>query len=119
MTTATMQVIATIKAEPRFGPDGMSLWRLTGLSPGKTPAWFRRIVQRDFSGHFNAEWFDHHARDGEVLAVEPYHLTDDSLRDLLVFADRYSLDVSISATSQHYPTRTLSIFLKPRDEKPA
>jgi hypothetical protein len=111
---ATTSVLAVVKAEARFGPEGMVLWRLGGLKPGKTPAWFRRIVQRDFSGHFNAEWFDHHAQDGEVLAVEPYHLTDDSLRDLLAFADRYSLTVSISATSQHFPTRTLSIFLTPQ-----
>jgi hypothetical protein len=115
MTTAAMQVIATIKAEPRFGPDGMSLWRLTGLSSGKTPAWFRRIVQRDFNGSFNADWFDHHAKSGEALIVEPYDLGEGSLRDLVAFAGKYHLGISISAITHHFPTRTLSISLTPKD----
>jgi hypothetical protein len=114
MTTATMQVIATIKAEPRFGPDGMSLWRLTRLSPGKTPAWFRRIVDRDFDGSFNADWFDHHAKDGERLVVEPYDVSHEELRDILAFADKYALNVSISAITFHFPTRTVAITFIPR-----
>jgi hypothetical protein len=119
MTTATMHVIATIKAEPRFGPEGMSLLRLGGLSPGKMPAWFRRIVERDFGGQFNPDWFDHHASAGDSLVVEPYNVTEDSLRDLLAFADRYGLSLSVSGISQHYPTRTLSIFLTPQERKAA
>jgi hypothetical protein len=115
--SATTHIIATVKAECRFGPEGMSLVRLGGLSPGKMPAWFRRIVQRDFGGCFNAEWFEHHARAGDSLAVEPYQLSDDSVRDLLAFTDRYSLSVSFSGMSGHYPTRTFSVFLKPRAEK--
>jgi hypothetical protein len=113
--SAPTRVIATVKAESRFGPDGMSLWRLGGISLGKTPAWFRRIVERDYAGRFDADWFDHYAQAGEALVVEPYDLNDDSLRDLVAFADRHALSVSISATSQHYPTRTLSVFLMPRD----
>ena len=115
----SIRVIATIKAERRFGPEGMSLLRLAGVSPGKLPRWFQTIVARDFSGHFNAEWYDHPARDGDSLLVEPYDLTDESLRDLLAFADRYGLQVSISATSHHYPTRTLAVFLMPRAESRA
>ena len=41
------RVITTIKAERRFGPEGMSLWRLTGVSPGRMPAWFRKIVDSE------------------------------------------------------------------------
>lgn len=109
-------VIATVKAEPRFGPEGMNLVRLGGLSVGKQPSWFRRIVQRDFDGRFDAEWFDHHARTDDSLVVEPYGLSDESLRHLLAFADRYRLSVSISATSHHFPTRSLAVFLTPREE---
>jgi hypothetical protein len=112
-------VIATVKAEARFGKEGISLLRLGGLSVGKLPSWFRRIIDRDFGGRFNADWFDHHARAGNALVVEPYDLTDDSLRDLLAFADRYRLSVTISATSQHFPTRTLAVFLIPREEAKA
>jgi hypothetical protein len=110
------RVIATLKAEARFGDEGMSLVRLGGLSVGKLPAWFRRIRDRDFSGQFNADWFDHHARAGDALVVEPYHLDAESMRDLLAFADRYSLSVSVSGTSSHYPTRTIAIFIEPREE---
>jgi hypothetical protein len=108
------RVIASIKAEPRFGPEGMELWRLKGLRPGRTPAWFRKIIDRDFDGHFNADWFDHHAQDGEALISEPYGLCHDDLREILAFADKYALNVSISATSHHFPTRTVSVALKPR-----
>jgi hypothetical protein len=111
----TIKVIATIKAEARFGPEGMSLWRLGGLSVGKLPSWFRRIVERDFAGRFSADWFDHHARAGDALVVEPYGLSDGDLRDLLAFAGKYGLNVSISATSAHFPTRTVAVFLTPRE----
>jgi hypothetical protein len=114
--SATIRVITTVKAESRFGRDGMSVWRLDGLRPGRTPGWFRRIVERDFGGQFRPDWFDHHGRDGDALVCEPYGLSDESLRDLLTFADRYALTVTVSATSQHYPTRTLAIFLTPRNE---
>ena len=112
----TTRVIANLKAESRFGQEGMTLWRLDGLSPGKLPTWFRRIIDRDFGGLFHADWFDHHARAGDALVCEPYGLSGDSLQELLAFADRYALSVTISATSQHYPTRTLAVFLTPRDE---
>jgi hypothetical protein len=110
------RVIATVKAEARFGREGMSLVRLGGLSVGKLPSWFRRIRDRDFNGQFNADWFDHPARSGDALVVEPYHLDAESMRDLLAFADCYSLGVSVSGTSSHYPTRTLAVFLTPREE---
>jgi hypothetical protein len=117
--SATTSVLAVVKAEARFGPEGMVLWRLGGLKPGKTPAWFRRIVQRDFDGHFNAHWFDHHAKSGEALVAEPYDIDDGDLRDLVAFADKYDLNISISAITHHFPTRTLSIFLTPRERKAA
>jgi hypothetical protein len=108
------KVITTIKGEARFGPEGMELWRLTGLRPGRTPAWFRKIIDRDFDGSFHADWFDHHAQDGETLVSEPYGICHHDLREILAFADEYALNVSISATSHHFPTRTVSVALKPR-----
>jgi hypothetical protein len=109
------RIIAVVKSEARFGPEGMSLWRLTGVSPGRSPTWFRKIVDRDFDGIFNRDWFDHFGLLDNALVAEPYHLDEDSLRDLLEFADRYSLSISISGTSAHYPTRTVSVLLSPRD----
>jgi hypothetical protein len=105
--SATIQVIATVK-------DGMSLLRLGGLKVGRTPAWFRRIVERDFGGSFHADWFDHPATDDASLVVEPYDLNHDDLNELLSFANQYALNVSISAVSQHHPTRTLTVRLTPR-----
>jgi hypothetical protein len=105
-----------VKADARFGHEGMNLLRLGGLSVGKLPSWFRRIIERDFNGRLDADWFDHHARAGDALVCEPYGLSGESLQELLSFADRYALNVTISATSSHYPTRTLAIFLSPREE---
>jgi hypothetical protein len=114
------EVLTKIKtSESRFGPERMELWRLGGLVVGKTPAWFRKIVQKDFEGRFCADWYDHPSRGGDSLIVEPYDLSGKSLRDLLAFADRYALNVSISATSYHYPTRTIAVFLTPRRESRA
>lgn len=86
--SARISVIATIRAESRFGPDGMSLLRLGGVSSGKLPRWFQRIVSRDFSGRFSAKWYDHPARAGYSLVVEPFELNGESLREFLAFADR-------------------------------
>jgi hypothetical protein len=112
----TIRVIATVKADARFGQEGMNLLRLGGLSVGKLPLWFRRIVERDFSGRFDADWFDHYSKAGNALVVEPYDLDHASLQSLLSFADRYGLNVTVSATSWHYPTRTVAIYLTPREE---
>jgi hypothetical protein len=115
--SATIEVLAKIKTrETRFGPDGIELWRLKDLSFGR-PAWFRKIVDRDFAGSFNADWFDHPARSGETLIVEPYDLSHEELRDILAFADKYTLNVSISAITFHFPTRTLAISFTPRGQQ--
>jgi hypothetical protein len=116
---ARVKVLATVPIrEARFA-GSIELWRLHGLEVGKLPAWFRRIVERDFNGHFNADWFDHFAKDGEALVVEPYDLSDESLQDLKQFAEKYQLRVHISAITRHFPTRTLSISLIPAEEKAA
>jgi hypothetical protein len=116
--TASIEVLTTVKTrESRFGPAGIEIWRRQGLSVGTQPAWFRRIVDRDFGGSFNADWFDHFAKNGEQLVVEPYNLSHKDLRDLIAFADKYSLGVSMSAVSHHFPTRTISIELTPRGER--
>jgi len=115
--SATIEVLARIKTrETRFGPGGIELCRLKDLSFGR-PAWFRKIVDRDFAGSFNADWFDHPARSGETLIVEPYDLGDGDLRELIAFADKYNLHISVSAISHHFPTRTVSISLKPRGDR--
>jgi hypothetical protein len=114
---ARVKVLATVPTrEARFA-GSIELWRLDGLEVGKLPAWFRRIVDRDFNGHLSADWFDHFAKDGGALVVEPYNLDLESTQDLIQFAEKYGLRLSISAMSQHYPTRTLSISLTPREEK--
>jgi hypothetical protein len=114
--SARIELLTTVKTrESRFGPGGIEIWRRQGLSVGKQPAWFRRIVDRDFGGSFNADWFDHFAKNGEQLVVEPYDLSHEDLRDLIAFADKYSLGVSISAVSHHFPTRTIAIFFSPRE----
>jgi hypothetical protein len=114
--SAHVKVLATVPTrEARFA-GSIELLRLDGLQVGKVPAWFRRIVDRDYNGRLNADWFDHFAKDGEALVVEPYGLGDESIRDLVRFAEKYGLRVTISAMSEHYPTRTLSISLMPGEE---
>ncbi len=110
---STIRVLANVKAEERFGEEGLTLLRLGGLSD-EMPAWFQRI-EHDY-GHFEHEWMDHPSSDGDTLVCEPYDLSHNALVDLLDFADRFGLSVSISALSAHYPTRTLSISLSPQED---
>lgn len=109
----SIRVIATVPVG--IGDEELDLWQLTGLSRGDKPEWFEQLVDREYDGVFNPDWFDHVSRDGEALVVEPYHLPDESFRDLYAFADKHSLKVIVSATSQHFPTRTLNITLTPRE----
>jgi hypothetical protein len=59
---------------------------------------------------------DHPSSDGDTLICEPYDLSHKALVDLLDFADRFGLSVTISALSAHYPTRTVAVFLIPRED---
>jgi hypothetical protein len=108
----SVRVIATVPVG--FGDEELDLWQLTGLQRGDVPEWFEQIVDSAYGGSFNAHWNDHVSRDDNTLVVEPYDLGDESLRDLVAFADKHSLKVHISAIASHYPTRTLSIALAPR-----
>jgi len=107
------RVLATAKGDARFGPGGIKLVQLD-VKPAK-PAWFRRIVERDFGGVFNAQWYDHPGSVGESLVVEPYQLSHEAITDLLDCANRYALNVSISGFSHHYPGRTVAVFLSQRN----
>jgi hypothetical protein len=116
--SARMEVITTVKTrESRFGGGGIEIWRLTGVRPGHLPQWFQRLRDRDYGGHLDFDWMDHVAADGETLLTEPYHLDGEEAREILSFADRHDLKVNFSATSFHYPTRTISIELTPRGER--
>lgn len=109
----SVRVIATVPAG--FGDEELELWQLTGLQRGDHPKWFEQIVDDEYGGNFNADWYDHVSRDEDTLVVEPYDLWDESLRDLVAFADKHSLKIHISAIASHYPTRTLAIALAPRE----
>lgn len=110
---SAVTILANIKGEARFGEEGLDILRLTGLS-NEMPTWFQRI-EHDF-GCIEHDWLDHPSSDGDALVCEPYDLSHEGLKDLMDFADRFGLSVSISALSQHHPTRTLAIFLTPRGE---
>jgi hypothetical protein len=109
----SVRVIATVPVG--IGDEELDLWQLTGLQRGDLPEWFQDLVDREYGGSFNPDWYDHVSRDDNTLVVEPYDLWDGSLRDLVAFADKHSLKVHISAIASHYPTRTLSIALAPRE----
>jgi hypothetical protein len=109
----SVRVIATVPAG--YGDEELELWQLTGLSRGDVPEWFQEIVDTEYGGSFNPDWYDHVSRDEDTLVVEPYDLSDESLRDLVAFADKHSLRIHISAIASHYPTRTLSIALDARE----
>jgi hypothetical protein len=116
--SARIELLTTVKTrESRFGPGGIEIWRLTGVRPGRLPRWFQKIRDRDYDGHLDFDWMDHVAMYGETLLIEPYHLDGDGAREILAFADRHDLKVNFSATSAHYPSRTISIELTPRGER--
>jgi hypothetical protein len=116
--SARIEVLTTVKTrESRFGDKGIEIWRLAGVRAGRLPQWFQKIRDRDYGGHFDFDWMDHVAANGETLLSEPYHLGGDDAREILAFADRHDLKVIFSATSFHYPTRTISIELTPRGER--
>src|SRR5262249_16435930 len=111
-TPSSTHVIANIR-DANCGPEGMNLVRLGGLKPG-SPRWFRKLVLEEFGGLFDAPWFDHPSTLGDSLVVEPYGLSHTDLVDLIQFADRQNLDVNVSPTSHHFPTRTLAVYLTRR-----
>ena len=65
----SIRVIATLPVG--YGGEELDLWQLTGLSRGDKPEWFEQLVDREYDGVFNPDWFDHVSRDGEALVVEP------------------------------------------------
>jgi hypothetical protein len=109
----SVRVIATVPVG--IGGEELDLWQLTGLQRGDVPEWFQEIVDRDYDGSFRPRWFDHPAQDGESLIVEPYEVCHSEIREIVEFADKYSLNVSMSAISQHFPTRTISVSFMPRE----
>jgi hypothetical protein len=109
----SVRVIATLPVG--VGDEELDLWQLTGLQRGEKPDWFQEIVDRDYDGSFCPRWFDHPAQDGEDLIVEPYNLCHEELRDILTFADKHNVNVSMSAISHHFPTRTISISFSQRE----
>jgi hypothetical protein len=108
----SVRVIATLPVG--FGDEELDLWQLTGLRRGDTPAWYR-IVNDEYDGAFNPRWYDHPSQNGKALVVEPYDLGHEEIRELVDFADKHKLNVSMSAISQHFPTRTISISFMPRE----
>jgi hypothetical protein len=108
-----MRVIGTVG----LGNCANDLVALTGKRLGRLPRWARKIPK--LAGPWNNDnpqpfWVDHPGSSGEVLILEPYQFSSADAEELLGFAKAHNLDFSISAISQHYPTRTLCIHLWPK-----
>lgn len=103
-------VIGTIKL-PQDGSQSPAspLLALSGKREWRLPQWARKI-SNELGGEL-PDWFDHWGKCGDTLICEPYHLSSADIADLIRFAQMYGLDFSVSAVSQHYPTRTVCIRL--------
>lgn len=112
-----MRVIGTLRLEANgnhYPPS--ELVALTGKKWGRLPRWMRRIVREHYNGrlpHIDG-LLDHVGSCGDVLISEPYHLDAEAL---VAFVKKHNLDYSVSATSQHYPTRTICIRLWPKESQ--
>ena len=108
-----IRTIGTVK----LGYCNGELVQLVGKKPGRLPQWARNIPE--LTGPWNRDnprpsWVDHCGTSGDVLISEPYHFDSADAEHLLNLCKAHNLDFSVSATSQHYPTRTLCIELWPK-----
>jgi Holliday junction resolvase-like predicted endonuclease len=65
------------------------------------------------------DWLDHWGTaiyaGTEHLVSEPYHMNRKRIEQLLRFCDEFNLKVNIQASGHHYPTKTMRIFVWPRE----
>ena len=65
------------------------------------------------------DWLDHWGTaiyaGREHLISEPYHLNRERLEQLLHFCDEFNLKVNIQASGHHYPTKTMRVFVWPKE----
>ena len=65
------------------------------------------------------DWLDHWGTaiyDGkEHLVSEPYHMNRERVDQLLRFCNELNLAVNIQASGHHYPTKTMRIFVWPKE----
>src|SRR5208282_3867626 len=65
------------------------------------------------------DWLDHWGTaiyaGREHLVSEPYHMNRERLDQLLRFCDELKLKVNIQASGHHYPTKTMRVFVWPKE----
>lgn len=65
------------------------------------------------------DWLDHWGTavyaGKEHLVSEPYHMNRERIDQLLRFCDEFDLAVNIQASGHHYPTKTMRIFVWPKE----
>ena len=101
-------------------PDGpLSLQRLVSKKSHPVPRWVKKVFNKRGLGFemTHSSWRDHIGYCGELLVSEPYGLPSEYVRDLVEFCDKHGLDFQIDATSQHFPTQTLAIFVWPKEQE--
>jgi hypothetical protein len=101
---------------PQWGDQPGELLQLQGKQLHRLPHWLRQILDQDFGGQFPPEWcwIDHWGQLGESFIAEPYGLNLSDVLEIEEFCVLYDLDPHISPISQHFPTRTLCIEIRPR-----
>lgn len=99
--------------------DGeLTLVRGERVRRGVFPAWVRKLQEEHAEPGelpFHNSWLDHcgtipSSEVGEVFVSEPYDLTPEDVHDLVEDAERFEFDFLISATSFHFPTRTVRVL---------
>jgi signal recognition particle subunit SEC65 len=60
-----------------------------------------------------------YVRDKRIVAIvtEPYHLSFREMRELVQFCDERGLRADVDAESSHFPSRTLRILIRKKDDK--
>ena len=65
------------------------------------------------------DWLDHWGTaiyaGKEHLVSEPYHMNRERIDQLLRFCNEFNLAVNIQASGHHYPTKTMRIFVWPKE----
>lgn len=65
------------------------------------------------------DWLDHWGTaiygGDEFLVSEPYHMNRERIDELLRFCDALNLAVNIQSSGHHYPTKTMRIYVWPKE----
>jgi len=91
------------------------LFQLSTVYHG-APTWFETLQQNQPELFTHDAGVDHVRHYKQVAILQPYHADGTLLLQLLNFLSKQNLAVSLSGTTNYYPSRTFTIFVyRPED----